>query len=268
MCLWFWDAEEVGQALEALNWQPRNLRFSVESLYLEKPLGDGEVIRPCAAGAELWTLRHGIVQSSRWQMTAIEAPHPLRRAWASDLRPLDTRSNANLVQLVGAKTQRLLTWTPTTVLWLSLAWLAYHGAYWLGARQRLTILEAEAALADQRISSMASLGSEAKKDDEWLVQYKTFAASVPFDYVLEALRPALEHSGVVIKELELRGDQLRIQVTTAGGEIDLPALLKRLEAIHGFADVELREHTELTGATFGMKTTALKRLILPTSQKP
>ena len=80
---------------------------------------------------------------------------------------------------------------------------------------------------------------------------------------MDVLRPVLERNGVVLKEFELRNDQLRIAVVAVGGDIDLPELLRSLSHMAGAGDVQLRDNAELRQATFTVQVSGMRRLLGP-----
>ncbi|RZJ06917.1 MAG: hypothetical protein EOP39_17815 [Rubrivivax sp.] len=80
---------------------------------------------------------------------------------------------------------------------------------------------------------------------------------------MNRLRPVLERNGVVLREFELRSDQLRISVAAVGGDIDLPELLRSLSQMSGASDVQLRDNAELRQASFTLQVAGMRRLLGP-----
>lgn len=263
LMLWLWDQQELDALLAQCGEDPAPQRRPlVETLYRPLSWESGEVEFAGDGGVEQLRIENGAIVASQWQPDAGTSDGPWRKTpWAFELlgsKQAD-RSQPGYPQIgVGARRA-----APLVVTAAAAAYALFHLGSYLGLDHRLEVLEQEAELADQRISSLSAAGQELKKESEWLASYRRLAASVDLQAVLNVLQPVLERHGVVLKEFELRGDQLRIAVITAGGDIDLPELLRSLSRLAGVSDVQLRDNTELRQASFSLQMTGLRRLLGP-----
>lgn len=134
----------------------------------------------------------------------------------------------------------------------TLGYLGYEGGRLWGARDAAQSLEEQLAGQVSARGKLTGIESEARADAQWLEAYLKASGQLDVAGLLVALRPALEAQGVVVRELEAAGDQLKLVLVSAGGEIRLPDLLEALRAIAGVQAVRLDQHKELGEATFVM----------------
>lgn len=265
LMLWLWDSQELQQLLEPLNLKLGEWRLVAEAVYGEAPQAQGEQRRSCMNGEELWQVEDQAVVGSTW-LASPQGHAVTLGPWGRNLTP----------QLGAGPQKEARSWrvhpvvvANTAMAALSLAALGYlsfnSGRYW-SLEGEVARLEAEADKADSRILQLSHVGSEARKEAEWLDQYRQLASSIQINRLLEAIQPLLERHGVVISEFELRDQHLRLQLVTAAGDIDLPALLDAFNHLDGVADVQLRDNNELTSVTLSMQLPGYRRLMGPASE--
>ena len=63
------------------------------------------------------------------------------------------------------------------------------------------------------------------------------------------LAEPLEARAVVIKEIEVRNEDIRLNLVAAGAELDVPGLLRTLENTPGLDDVQVRQNPDPVQAT-------------------
>lgn len=262
LMMWFWDQDELNALLAESGARQPGLHLVVETLYRQLDWNGEDASLPCDGGVEQLHFEDGALISSHWQPVGGVAAGPWRkRPWAFEL--LDGGPSARqspMLPNVGAATLRF---APAVIATGAAAFALFHAGSYLGLEHRLQDLEGEAELADQRINSLSTVGQELKKETQWLASYRQLAASVDLQSLIAALRPVLERNGVVLKEFELRNDQLRIAVVTVGGDIDLPELLRSLSRMSDVSDVQLRDNAELRQASFSLRVSGLRRLLGP-----
>ncbi len=264
LMLWFWDQQELDTLLGQCGTSAANSRLMVETLFMPLPRSSGDIELQSPEGRDRIKVEAGAIVSSQWEERQQRTPGialPWRnRPWAFELignRPQVRRSS---LPGLGAAALRH---APLAVGGAAALYLLFHAGVYLGSSSRLAVLEREADVADQRISSLSAVGQELRQETQWLSSYRQAAASVDLQHLIDALAPVLERHGVVLKEFDLRNEQLRIAVITAGGDIDLPALLDALSRLSGVSDVQLRDNTELRQASFSLQVSGLRRLLGP-----
>lgn len=264
LMLWFWDDAEVSAALREAGLPPERTRRLVESLLLPAPAGTADDVRvPCLAGTDVQAHRNGAIVKSHWQAAA-PGPEPLLRRfpWSRELLGQGTSETGRwpLARMLAAAAMA------------GAAGCACFAAYWggalAGAQHQLDTLQAGAEAGSSRLGSLADTRRSEKEDRAWVDAYRRSAGSVQIDQLLQALMPAMETFGVAIKEIEVRNDDVRLLVTSAGVEIDLPNLLRALARVPGLQDVQLRQNTELMQASFSMRATGFVGLPQPATTTP
>lgn len=269
LMLWLWDQAEVMAALNDLQLDPHKTRLWAEPLLQTRPAGSGQADRACAGGVDLQTLVEGAITVSVWQPAAAPLPAPaLPRTWpwsrelaGQRLRPVGD---------IGAARR----WSPATLLatacYASLVGAATYAAYWgaqmLAADVQLERLESEAQRSTRQLGDLADVRARSKSANDWVTAYARLATGLMAPTLLDTLAPVLERYGVVIREMEARGDEVRLSVVSAGSDIDLPGLLQGLSASPGFANVQLRTGVDFSQATFSMRVPGhLQTVAMPTT---
>lgn len=265
LMLWLWDSQELEQLLEPLKLKLGDWHIVAESVYGEAPQSQGEQRRSCMNGEDLWQVEDQAVVGSTW-LAGPQGHAVTRGPWGRNLTP-----HVGAAPKKEARSWRVqpVVLANAAVAALSLSTLGYlgfnAGRYW-SLEGEVARLEAEADEADNRIQQLSHVGSEARKEAQWLDQYRQLASSVQVNRLLEAIQPLLERHGVVISEFELRDQHLRLQLVTAAGDIDLPALLDSFNQLNGVDDVQLRDNNELTSITLAMQLPGYRRLMGPASE--
>lgn len=248
LMLWFWDEHEVEQALRAAGVTTAHRRTVVETLLQGAPEGEGSVRVACIGGIDVQTRRGGAIETSEWLADpAVQAAPSRRVPWSHELLAGGTRW-----RLRGDPTQALIVGAVA-----ALAFGAGHAAYWWGslqgAQQRLDTLSTQAEERTASLGSAAEARRRSGEDRAWVDAYRGAAASVRLEELLAALTPVLEHHGVAIREIEMRQDEVRLVLASAGVEIDVPNLLRALSRVPGLADVQLRQAADTALATFSLR---------------
>ena len=265
LMLWLWDSQELLQLLEPLKLKLGDWRLVAESVYGEAPQAQGEQRRSCMNGEDLWQLEDQAVVGSTW--LASTQGHAVKRGpWGRNLTPQVGAGPQKEARSWRIQPVVLANAAMAAVSLSALGYLGFNaGRYW-SLEGEVTRLEAEADQADNRILQLSHVGSEARKEAEWLDHYRQLASSVQVNRLLEAMQPLLERHGVVISEFELRDAHLRLQLVTAGGDIDLPALLDSFNHLSGVSDVQLRDNNELASVTLSMQLPGYRRLMGPAAE--
>lgn len=260
--LWFWDETEVQAALAAAGQAAHSHRRIAETLLIKPSQRQGTVKLVCEQGIDTVVMDGGAVVKSQWE------PHPTRRSaavaewssrpWARDLigGPLDrTGSTAS---------------TPSLRRWLALAGFgaaalsAAHAAYWAGslwgAQERLAEVQRSAQGSVEQLEKLTALRQQQRDDQAWVRHYERLGASLHVDALVQALEPTLAQRSLVVKELDVRNDELRLVIVAAAGELDLPGTLEAFGRIAGVRDVALRETLDAKQATFTMQIGPYRRL--------
>lgn len=262
LMLWFWDQAEVLPALSAAGVDPARVRFMAEPLLLAPPVGSGERRLPCTDGVDVQRLTDGAIVASAWVQNTGPGQTEQRRshAWSWELIGAEALRDG---ALPGPRTQPLHQWVWRGALALTVA-SAVFTSYWAGTvwglKAQRERLEAAALGTTARLGTLASLQRQASQDKDWVTTYQRLGQGMRWSSLLRALTPSLERSGVVMKEMEVRQDEIRLAVVTAGAAIDLPQLLESLAAIPGIADVQLRVNVDVTQATFSMRAPGFMNL--------
>lgn len=269
MMLWFWDEQDVQAALRRAGRELGGMRLVAETLLLDLPVRQGQLRLRCAKGVDSMTLDGGAIVSSQWDSKVsgiASASRALGSPWARDLLggALDTTGG----RTIGAPSaQRAMTAVCAAAAVGCAVYAAYWGGSLLGARQRLAALEGDAELTIERAQKLAGLRKLESQDREWVTAYRDLGGSFQVDTFLQALAKPLAATGVVMKELEVRNEEARLVLVSAGGEIDLPGMLEVLGRMPGVSDVALRDNVDVRQATFTMHTPGYRR-VAPTPSRP
>lgn len=270
LMLWFWDQAEVSAALNALGIDPLSRVYLAESLLRRPAVRQGSDSMRCWGGIDLQDIAQGAVVRSVWQAdsSAAATPEPLgTRTWARELLSRASHQPSLFSRLGRLATRQVLVPVlSTATVTLAAAYLAYWGGSYLGGVQRLTQLELAADEADQAIGNLVALRQSAALNERWVKNYSQLAASVELDKLLEALSRVMEQHGVVVREFELRRDELRLALGSAGGDIDLPRLLEGLAQMPGVSDVQLRDNVELSQVGFSLRVPGYFALLSPETE--
>jgi len=262
LMLWFWDQAEVLPALAAAGVDAVRVRFMAEPLLLAPPVGSSERRLPCADGVDVQRMSDGAIVTSAWVPGVATGQIEQRRghAWSWELIGAAALRDGTLP---GPRTHHLHQWAWRGALALTVA-SAVFTSYWAGTvwgfKSQRERLEAAALGTTARLGSLASLQRQASQDKDWVTAYQRLGQGMRWSSFLRALTPSLEKCGVVMKEMEVRQDEIRLAVVTAGAAIDLPLLLESLAAIPGIADVQLRVNVDVTQATFSMRAPGFMNL--------
>jgi hypothetical protein len=252
LMMWFWDAQEVQTALTDGGLDPARVLPVAEPLMLALPNTSGAAAVRCQGGTDHVVLDAGAILSSRWQADDTRGRAPpdlLRRPWARDLlQPGGALGAWDAVRL-----QRVLTMACWAVAFGFAAYLAYWGGQWQALEARIAAQEGRATDDSTDFGRLLQLKQAQSADRAWLDAYQRLSGSIRIEPMLTALQRPLEANNLTMKELELRNEDLRIVVSSAGGEIDLPRVLQALSALPGFESVQLRQSADTQQAAFTMR---------------
>lgn len=252
LMMWLWDAAEVDAALTEAGLDPARMVRVAETLMLPLAREDGAATVRCQGGSDHLVLDGGAIRSSRWQpddAIGRAPPDLLRSPWARDL----LQAGGGLGAWDAARLQRAVT----MACWAAAFGLAAYAAYWAGQWQALeTRIAAEEGRASDDTTDFGrlfQLKQAQAADRAWLDGYRRLSSGVRIEPLLVALQRPLELNSLTMKELELRNEDLRIVVASAGGDIDLPKVLQALTALPGVESVQLRQSADTQQAAFTMR---------------
>ena len=252
LMMWLWDAQEVDAALADGGLDPAQMARIAEPLMLALPRQDGAAMLRCQGGTDHVVLEGGAIKASRWQADDAlgrAAPDLLRRPWGRDL----LQAGGALGAWDAARLQRALTMACWAVAFGFAAYLAYWGGQWQALETRIAAEEGRATDDSTDFGRLFQLKQAQSADRAWLDAYRRLSSSVRIEPMLVALQRPLEANNLAMKEFELRNEDLRIVVSSAGGEIDLPRVLEALSALPGFQSVQLRQSADTQQASFTMR---------------
>lgn len=262
LMLWFWDEADIETALRRGGRDPASAHPVAETLMLELPIRQGPLRLRCAKGIDTLSLDGGAIIESQWEdgRAGAAAPaRPLTRPWARDL--IGGALDAGDALAVSTPTiQRTLTALGATAAVGCAAYAAYWAGSLYGARDRLAGLEGHAELTIARAQQLAALRKLELQDRKWVEAYRELGNSFQVDTFLQALAKPLAQTGVVMKELEVRNEEARLVLVSAGGEIDLPGVIEALGRMPGVSDVALRDNADVRQATFTLHTPGYRRI--------
>jgi hypothetical protein len=267
LMLWFWDLTEVQDAANAVKLNASRTRLWAEPLLRQVPTGSGDRVVASVGGNDEQTLSDGAITASRWAPGVPGSAVALRNwPWSWEL------SSQRLLAANAAATATGGPSGPSGLRWQSMAsaaslltlagtagFAAYTGSQLVAGREQLRLWENASDAATQRVSDLAGLRTSSTGDAEWVARYKQSSLGMQWPLLLTALSPALERYGVVMKELEVKEDEVKMVLVSAGSDIDLPALLRALKATPGVSQVQLRAGVDFSQATFSMRATGYMR---------
>lgn len=271
LMLWFWNKSEVSTAMRSAGLNPADYRFVVESLLRKLPGTPGLVEQACWGGSDRLDVINGGIAKSTWQnaIGAVATSAIPSSTWAPELLNSVSLASQSLGRLEWLRSRQILLPLLSGALVTGTGvYASYWGGVYLGTQQRLTQIEQQAEVADNAIGNLLTLKQSVASNERWVNNYSRLAASVEFDRLLESLALLMERHGVVVREFELRQTELRLAVSSAGGDIDLPRLLESLTALPGVIDVQLRDNVELTQAGFSLRVPGYLSLLTPDSANP
>jgi hypothetical protein len=264
LMLWLWDKDEVDAALLEAGLDPTLTRTIAEPLLLPVPARSGSAELHLPAGIDHLELDRGAILASRWEPSRQAGPnmlHGLRRnPWAADLLQPQWWS----VSGKGGDLRHRAVFATCALAVLSAAHLAYWAGGWWHLEQQVETLDQAPDEQDSVIAAVARLKAQERGDLAWLEHYRRLSSSLQIRALLNALERPLEANRLVIKELEVREDDLRITLAAVGAEIDLPAVLLALERIPGIDAVQLRQNNDTAQATYTMRPVGFRASMMPT----
>jgi len=252
LMLWLWDADEVAAALQQAGVDKPQFRLVAESLHLTPPSVPGVSTEratqclerhECTDGA---VLRSEVVRAEPLDLSVIRP-----KAWAHNW--LTARAGRAEEAGPGFDGRLAVNGAAVAVAAGMFAFMAYQGGALLGNEQAATALEArlEESLAERGQTSAVSQALQG--DVRWIEAYEQAARQLDLGALLGAIRPVLERQGVVLRECEASGGEVRLVTVTVGGEIRLPELLADLGRVAGLRNIRLLQQDELQQATFALQ---------------
>ena len=169
--------------------------------------------------------------------------------WTRDLLADRGRVGAS----AGARIVQWATAASAASLLATGAYAAYAFIAMRSAEQRLAALQTQAGERGDQAQALSALSRAEQADRDWLEGYARAGASLDVNRLLRALSVPMEQHGVAIREIEVRQDDVRVVLVSAGIEIDLPALLRSMARVPGLVDVQLRQNADLSQATLSMR---------------
>ena len=212
-------------------------------------------------------LRLWLWDQSEVEAALADAPPALRRArrvaqaqldeswagrfgpWNRDLLAANTATSADR----GPRFARAATALGAAALLGTGAYASYWWAAADSADTRLAELQTQAGARGAQVAALTALSRAEQADRDWIDGYARAGASLDIERLLRALSVPLETHGVAIRELEVRQDDVRLMLVSAGIEIDLPQLVRDMARVPGLADVQLRQNVDLTQATLALR---------------
>lgn len=169
--------------------------------------------------------------------------------WNRNLLAASTTASAD----GGPRLARVATALGAAALLGTGAYAAYWWAAANGAETRLAELQSQAGERGAQVAALTALSRAEQADREWIDGYARAGASLDIERLLRALSVPLETHGVAIREMEVRQDDVRLMLVSAGIEIDLPQLVRNMARVPGLSDVQLRQNVDLTQATLSLR---------------
>jgi hypothetical protein len=169
--------------------------------------------------------------------------------WNRDLLAARAATDADL----GPRIVRAATAIGAAGLLATGAYAAYWWGAASGAEERLAALQTQVGERGDKVLALTALSRAEQADRDWIEGYARAGASLDIRSLLRALTVPMEAHGVAIRELEVRQDDVRLILVSAGIEIDLPALVRSLARVPGLADVQLRQNADLSQATLSLR---------------
>jgi hypothetical protein len=256
LMLWFWDQHEVLQATQAqaIKIEPTT-RLWAEPLLRAAPTGTGERHLRSHGGDDVQTLQGGAIVASRWHAGGGQAITPPLRRWPWSWELAQQRLVLPHTQTSGGQWSWRSAAQLTSALGLlgTACYASYWGVHLFAARQQLQALQTEAENSERRLGDAARFRTAAGDGGDWVSNYMRLSASIQWPELLRALRPPFERHGVVMKEMEVKEDEVRLVVVSAGSDIDLPGLLRTLQSTPGLQNVQLRAGLDSSQATFSLR---------------
>ncbi len=271
LLLWFWDQAEVQEALRQDGRMPAESNFLVEPLLRAPATRQGEASLSCWGGIDHQTWDQGTLVASRWEPTASASPTTALSSspWSRELLNGTGLKLPWLDALKRAADGRFLVSALSLLVFAaSCAYFAYWTGLYFGGTRHLAEVEVAADEADRAIGNLLSLRQSAERDERWVKDYTRLAASPELEHLFASLGRVMERQGVVMREFELRGEELRLAFSSAGGEIDLPELLRELSRMPGTTDVQLRDNVELNQVGFNLRIPGYMSVLRPSAAAP
>jgi hypothetical protein len=255
-----WCVHETVPARSVRPWEQRGFaQLQARRLAPFPATGGSAVVR--GGQLHLWLWDQAEVDSA---LAGVDAPlRSARRiaegrmpASASGLGPWTTDL---LSQRAAPSEGGVLRWATAAAVAGLLATGAYAAHAWglvNGAERQLARLQAQASERGEKVQALSALSRAEQADRDWLDAYARAGASLDVLGLLRALTPAMESHGVALREIEVRQDDVRLLLVSAGIEIDLPALMRSVARVPGVADVQLRQNVDISQATISLRADA------------
>lgn len=253
--LWLWDSEEVESLLGAA--APASTRLQAEPVYLPWPSA-AEHSRRCTQAEERIELSGGamvhaeVVAPRALDLTAL-APRRVAHDWLGG--SLDSSGASDAFSGM----RQLFNRSGIAVAMAALGYLGWEAGSLYGAHQAAEQLDTQLAEHTTSRSRLSQLINSTRSDEAWVATYLQAAAQMDVPRALETLRPTMEAFGIVIRELDAGGDQLKLTFASAGGEMRLPELLGALRRLPGVQQASLQQQKDLAEATFILTMPGLVR---------
>lgn len=275
--VWVWSLDVISRALSGLAPLVGNLHVVPESIYGAVPK-QGVAMRPCVVGYEALRFEGGLLQDNQWWpqepvavvFEAFANKLPVSKAvnttqdrvragdrWARSVRAVP---DAGAAEPVG-----WLTRLQSPVALVMLAWMMLAGAAgyvgWLAAAgqalsQNKSALQVEmdTLLAQSARGAGSQQGKASALDAQWVRDVKRLTAGVKLDGLVNSLAPGLASRGLLIRELVVERDEVKIVLVSGyGGPINLDEAVAALESASLWQRVELLDLNDPTRARFGLK---------------
>jgi hypothetical protein len=261
LMLWFWDADELNSALEKLALPAEGLQFIAEPLMHALDKDEGPLRLACHSGTDVLLLDKGAIVRSRWEARTV-AGHPvprlLSRPWARNRLESTLHGGADGLSITSLRRHGLAILATVAVVACG-ARTAYWGGSLLAGDKQLAALESTTAAQVERLGTVRQLQLRSQADLRWVQGYEDISGSLQVSRLLDALEQPLAAQRVVIKELEVRGDEARLMISSVGADLDLPALIATLKGISGLDDVRLRQSVDPSQAEFSARAAGFRR---------
>lgn len=261
LMMWFWDTDDVGAALERAGVQAQGLQFIAEPLMLGLEADNGDVRLACHSGTDVLSVKDGAIVRSRWEPhTARGKPVPTLRSrpWSRDLLAPSWLGGAS--GLSGAAlVQQALTGLALLAVVACGARAAYWGGNLMAGDAQLAALEAGTAAQVQRLGTVRQLQAQRTDDQRWVQSYDALSSSLQVNRLIGALESPLAAQRVVVKDLEVRGEEARLLIASVGADLDLPGLIAALKAVSGVDNVRLRQSVDPSQAEFSVRVAGFRR---------
>jgi len=261
---WFWENQRVRDLCARHGLTFGDLRLIPESLCFPR-LRQGATLQRAAEGveAQLWQ-DNQLVDSAwwpqvpdaatwdAWRPTAAASVAGRAAAWPEAPPPLSglgVLTSADLRQpwannLFGQKWTAGLRELRSSTFFIIAGGLvaglaAYWGAQWLALHGEQAEVDQQIAALSAQVEPINAARGKTLQLLQWTGRIARLNQQDDLDGIFKALRPVLAKENAVLREFEYNDGELRFVLVPSGGDIDLAALIRRVEGVPVLRELRL-----------------------------